>query len=83
MKSVIYPSLAEEPNGSLEPLILINKDGDKVLFCYKLENGSNIIKKYSLENKKWTSVYKETKGELPLSINIISWNYYIIEVESL
>ena len=70
LKYVIYPSLKETPDGSLEPLILVNKDGSKVLFCYKTQEGSNVIKKFIFEDEKWASTSKETKGELPLEINI-------------
>ena len=70
LREVIFPSLEEAPDGSLEPLILVNKDGSKALFCYKTKEGTNVIKNFTLKDKKWTSVSKETKGELPLNINI-------------
>lgn len=70
LSEVIFPSLEEAPDGSLEPLILISRDGNKVLFCYKTKEGSNVIKNFTFKDRKWTSVSKQTKGELSLKINI-------------
>jgi hypothetical protein len=70
LREVVFPSLEEAPDESLEPLILVSKDGNKVLFCYKTKEGTNVIKNFIFKDEKWTSVSKETKGELPLDIKI-------------
>lgn len=62
LKNVINPNLDNVPIGSIQPLILINFNGDEVLFCYKEADGTNVLRKSKLNNEDWVTEEIKQKG---------------------
>lgn len=70
LQEVINPNLDEVPINSMLPLILISKDGNEVIFGYKLADGNNVITVNKYQDDKWVRGNKKVqKGEVPRSID--------------
>ena len=70
LQEVITPNLDEVPINSMLPLILISKDGNEVIFGYKLADGNNVITVNKYQDDKWVRGNKKIqKGEVPRSLD--------------
>lgn len=79
MRDVINPYFDEVPLGSMLPLILIKNDGNKVLFCYKESDGTNVYKESTLSGDKWEKNERKLAGKLLIKIDKNIGDFRIID----
>lgn len=59
---ILDENLANIPQGSLIPNILLKKDKTEILYTYKLADGSNCFQRYYKDGESWTSSAKIIKS---------------------
>jgi hypothetical protein len=57
------------PTGSVKPLILINKNGNELIFAYKESNGKNVLKKAVRHDSSWIESVETKLGNPILEIH--------------
>lgn len=59
---ILDENLANIPQGSLIPNILLKKDKTEILYTYKLADGSNSFQRYYKDGESWISSAKTIKS---------------------